>query len=443
MTPTLAPSSIVPAGSRRPALPLQQAPAHPPPFALPAAHFVASFVWLALGSAGLVVLARTLAHGNYLDPRVFAVVHAFTLGVVTTTIFGALYQMFPPLLGIGLRSVRVASAGFVFLTLGVAALLTGLWQTQHVLQATGWTLVAGAIGCVSWNLLPQRRRAPQGRMTGLYIAAGHSALGFALLLAGARIGEGLGWWQLDRLGVLSAHFHLAALGFATLTAVGVSSRIVPMFLGTNGLPAWPLRVIGPLVGAGLLLLSAGQVAHLRPLTLVGAALLAGGIALYLWLAAGFFRRRTRPIDPALGHIAVAYIALAAAVVSGLALLAVRGPVLQRGVAAYVVVALLGWLVLLILGVYYRVIPFLAWLNLAGAAAARSDPTGLMSRRPAWVSLAALAGGIATLATGIWTGNGAVATGGAAGFAAGVVLLLGQYVRLGFVIRQTRKGAPTS
>jgi hypothetical protein len=280
-------------------------------------------------------------------------------------------------------------------------------------------------------------------MTGLYILAGHSALGFALMLAGARIGEGLGWWQLDRLGVLSAHFHLAALGFATLTAVGVSSRIVPMFLGANGVPAWPLRMIGPLAGAGLLLLSAGQVAHLRPVTLAGAALLTGGTALYLWMVAGFFRRRTRPIDPALGHIAAAYVALAASVISGLALLMVRGPVLQRGAAAYVVVALLGWLVLLILGVYYRVIPFLAWLNLAGASAARSDSTGLMARGPAWVSLAALAGGVATLATGIWAGSGTVATAGAAGFGTGVVLLVGQYVRLVVVIGRSRRHAPKS
>src|SRR6266498_1176018 len=122
MTPALRPPSTAPAGPRRPALPLQQAPAHPPPFALPAAHFAASLVWLAVGSAGLIVLARTLAAGSYLDPRVFAVVHAGTLGVVTTASFGALYQMFPPLMGIGLRSVRVAGAGFILLTLGVSTL---------------------------------------------------------------------------------------------------------------------------------------------------------------------------------------------------------------------------------------------------------------------------------------------------------------------------------
>src|SRR5512138_2007874 len=195
-----------PGPSRGPTLPLQQAPAHPPPFALPGSHFLASLIWLCLGTAGLVIVAPTLARGAFLDPRLFAVVHAFTLGVVTTAIFGALYQMFPPLLGVTLRSVRVAAAGFGLLTSGILALVVGLWEAVPVLQAVGWLLITLAIGCVSWNLFPQRRKAPFGRITGRYISAGHSALGLALLLAGARIGEGLGWWQVDRLGVLSAHF---------------------------------------------------------------------------------------------------------------------------------------------------------------------------------------------------------------------------------------------
>ena len=112
------------------------------------------------------------------------------------------------------------------------------------------------------------------------------------------------------------HFHLAALGFATLTAVGVSSRIVPMFLACERAPVWPLRWIGPVAGAGLLLFAGGQIGHVRPATLAGAALLALAMAGYLGLVTVYFRTRTRPIDPALGHIAAAFVGLAAAVVAG-------------------------------------------------------------------------------------------------------------------------------
>jgi hypothetical protein len=419
-------------------LPVRPAAAHPPPFALPAAHFVASLLWLLVGALGLVAVAPALARGEFLDPRVIATVHAFSLGVVTTAIFGSLYQMLPPLLGVTVRSVRAAAIGFVLLSGGASTLVAGLWLAQPGWQGVGWTLVAGAIGCAAWTLLPQRRKAPTGRLTGLYISAGHSALGLAFLIAGGRIGEGLGWWRLDRLGMLAAHFHLAALGFATLTAVGVSSRIVPMFLASARAPTWPLRWIGPVAGAGLLLFAAGQIGHIRPATLAGAALLALAMSGYLGLVTVYFRSRTRPLDPALGHIAAAFVGLAAAVVMGLRLLWLSGGSLQRGLAAYAVLALVGWLVTLILGVYYRVIPFLTWLNLAGAAAARRDPVGLLSRPVAWASLALLTAGTWSLAAAIAIGQPAAARVSAAIFATAVVGLLGQYVRLVMVIRRSAR-----
>jgi len=419
-------------------LPVRSAPAHPPPFALPAAHFLAALVWLVVGASGLIVVAPVLARGGFLDPRVLAVVHSFTLGVITTTIFGALYQMLPPLLGVSVRSVRAAALGLGFLAAGTLVLVTGLWHARASWQGAGWALVAGAIGCASWTLLPQRRRAPQGRMTGLYISAGHSALGLAFLLAGARIGEGLGWWHVERLGALAAHFHLAALGFATLTAVGVSSRIVPMFLSTDRAPQWPLRWIGPLAGIGLLAFSIGQLAGSRPATLAGAALLAVAMAGYLALVATWFRYRTRPLDPALGFIATAFVGLGATVAVGLAVLQTNGGPLARGLAAYAVMAVLGWLVLLILGVYYRVIPFLVWLNLGGASAAGRDPVGLMPRRAAWASLVIVAGGVWLTSAAIWAGSAGAAQVAAGVFAVGVLGVVGQYVRLVVIVRRTAR-----
>ena len=64
----------------------------PPPFRLPGTHFLCGIGWLALGAAGLVVVAPLLAAGQFLAPRVIAVTHIFTLGVITGSIFGALYQ---------------------------------------------------------------------------------------------------------------------------------------------------------------------------------------------------------------------------------------------------------------------------------------------------------------------------------------------------------------
>lgn len=81
-----------------------------PPFRLPGTHFIGVLVSLLLGAGGLVVIAPDLAAAQFLNPRVFAVTHLFTLGVIVTAVFGALYQFYPMSLGAGARSVRVGVA---------------------------------------------------------------------------------------------------------------------------------------------------------------------------------------------------------------------------------------------------------------------------------------------------------------------------------------------
>ena len=86
-------------------------PPSPPPFRLPGIHFLGGIGWLALGGAGLVVVAPLLAAGQFLAPAVLAVTHLFTLGVITGSIFGALYQFYPMSLGAAPRSVRAGVIG--------------------------------------------------------------------------------------------------------------------------------------------------------------------------------------------------------------------------------------------------------------------------------------------------------------------------------------------
>jgi hypothetical protein len=195
-----------------------------------------------------------------------------------------------------------------------------------------------------------------------------------------------------------------------------------------------------LAGGGLLVFAVGQLAGLKPAIVSGAGLLALAMAGYLALAATWFRHRTRPLDPALGFMAAAFVGLAASVALGLAVLqAGAGPSLARAMAAYAVMAVLGWLVLLILGVYYRVIPFLVWINLGGSAAAGRDPAGLMPRWAAWASLAVIAGGVWLLAMAIRAGSAMAAQAGAGAFAVGVLGVIVQYVRLVVIVRRTAWG----
>lgn len=396
-----------------------------PPRSLPLAHFAAGVAWLAAGAAGLPLIVPRLVAGAYLAPSVIAVTHCFTLGFLATTIFGALYQLFPVTLGVPIRSVPVARGTFWLLQAGVLGLVLGAAAWRPVLLAAGWILLFLAVGGVSWNLFPQRRKAARGKTIGRYIVGGHMALGLAMALAGARIGVALGWWRFSTLDMLAAHVHLAAVGFGTLTIVGVGSKLLPMFLLSRGQPEWPLRWIGPFVFLGLVAYAVGRPWHIGWLGTLGGMATVAGVLLYLYVATEYFRTRTRKrLDPGLTHVAIALSFLMVATVLGSHILfAGAGPHLAIG---YAVIGLLGWLVIFVAGVYHKIIPFLVWMDRFSSMVGQPDmPKVADLTWPAlgFASAWMLAAGVGALATGVMLESTAGAYAGAAAFAGGTAVLL--------------------
>jgi hypothetical protein len=393
---------------------------------------VAALLWLGLGAVGLVVIAPQLAAGNLFDPRVFAVTHGFTLGVITTAIFGALYQLFPVTMGQALRRLWLAHLTFALLQAGTILLVIGFWCGTAPLLGLAWSAIALAVLCFGINLISRCLASRPDPVVGRYVGAGFLALVTALALGLLRIGEALGYWQVDRQAMIAAHFHLAAAGFATLTAIGVGHRMLPMFLVSHGFPRGPFRWSGLLAGPGLAILAAGLFAGSRAVTIAGGGLIAVAGVLYLYLARAYFRRRVRrQLDPGLAHVAVAHGFLAAGLAAGTGLL-MHGGFTPRWWAGYAVLILLGWLVLLIVGVLYKILPFLVWLHLFGPRMGEPDlPTVGDLTRPGWgwMSLVALTGGLALLAPAIALGWATGARLGALSVAIGVLLVLMQGLRV--------------
>ena len=400
-----------------------------PPFRLPGTHFAGVLVWLLLGGVGLVAIAPDLAAAQFLNPRVFAVTHLYTIGVIVGAVFGALYQFYPMSLGAGARSVRVGVAGAWLLHLGVLLIAAGFWFWLPAVQAAGWWALFLSIGCVSWNLLPHRRRMTQGRRTATYVSAAHAMLGFALLVGGARIGASLGWWQVDRLGAIAAHFHLAAFGFAGLTAVGVGGRMLPMFLVSGPGPDWPMRTIGPLGFTGLLLLASGLLFGFPWAVWLGAVLGLSAAALFVGLIGRHLSRRLIPrLEPAFGHVIVGFTSLLLALAAGVVQLLLPG-FSARGWVVYAELTILGWLVVFITGIMYRLFPFLIWLHFYSRLGSARVAAELVDRRVAWAALALLTVGIGGLVVGTSTGSVLVVRSGAVAFLGGSALVAVQYPRI--------------
>ena len=416
--------------------PLRQLDAPPPgvPGWVPLAWLGCALVWLATGAAGLLLVSPELAEGNLYSPRVFAVTHLFTLGVLLSAILGALHQFIPVVLGVPIRHPRVAAAGFWLSQGGTALLVYGFWTWRPAFQAIAWLVLFAAIGAASWTVLPARRRATQNRFVGGFVSLGHSALGVAMLIALARLGQGLGWWQVPRNGLLVAHFHLGLVGFGSMTAVGMGAKMLPAFLKSAGEPEpSTLHRIGWLAGPGLLLLAAGAIAEFSPLIVTGGGLTLAAVGLHLLLMLGYWRRRSVPkLDPALGFIGVAMLWYGAAAVAGGWIL-IRRPPGGRTWIAYGLAGVLGWLIHLLAGVVHRIGPRLA-ANLRAERGRALTPAQARAELPwpklSWVSLAGLSIGTAWLIIAVLLGEPTSARAASGVVLAGAIGLLVQAAAVG-------------
>jgi hypothetical protein len=402
---------------------------------LAAEHFAASIVYLLAGALGLVWIAPELAMGAYPSPHVAGITHLFTLGWITTTIFGALAQLLPVALGAPIRSTRVGHVSFFTFAPGVGFFAAGIASSTLVLQHVGIGLITIGIILEIGNIAASLPRAKSRDVTWGAIVIAITYLASTLVL-GVILLHNLhsGFIANARLVALATHLHVALVGWVLVMIVGVSHRLLPMFLLAHGADVrWTKRALA-LLAIGVLALAAGLTARFAPAVWLGTALIDGGVACFIWQAWSFYRVRVRKkIDIGMRFAMTGICFLAIAAVLGSALV-VAGPAHARLATMYVVVGLLGGIVQYVCGFFYKIVPLLAWTaRFRGRMGKGPVPTvaQLYSARVAYCQLGIMTVAVLLLAGGIGAGAAHVTRCGAVLFALGVVLFMSQIARVAF------------
>jgi hypothetical protein len=404
-----------------------------PPLLLPGEHFAAALVFWLAGAAGLVWVAPDLARGAFPLPRVVAVAHLFTLGWITTTILGALYQFLPVALGTPIRSERVAHAGFALYVPGLALFVPALALGAQGPMLLGAALFGTGLLLFAGNLAATLRRATERTLTWWALAA---ACGFLVstVALGVSLTANLRWGFLgvERFTAVGVHLHVAVAGWVMLVVFGVAHRLLPMFLLAHRAPEWPAKLAVGLVSAGVGLL---LVAHHYLVPLVRwtvAALIAGGVVAFLAQAALFFRHRRKPrLDPGLrlAAIGLGFLGVALALAPFHVAYGLGAPKLAT---AYVLALVLGGPSLFVAGHYYKIVPFLVWFHRFGPwVGKRPVPTVAELYHPGLAGLAAvlLGTGTAALTAAALAGAVWLARPAALAFAGGAAILFLQMLAL--------------
>lgn len=336
-----------------------------PPLSGPLRFFVTAPLFGVLAGLLLFVEGPALFASRWM-PAALAMTHLLTLGFLVQVMFGALIQILPVMAGANLRrpalTAAVTHAG---LTLGTLALAWGFvaGEPRFLTAGAGLLTVAVLIFLLAstyalWGV-PSSSPTIRGLKVAFVGLSGVLALGVFLVFA---LQQGTAF-SLPALVDLHAGWGLG--GWSAVLLVAISYVVVPMFQLTPGYPArtsWWLPVaifVLLLLWTLALVIESAMLVRLAKGLLALAGLVFCGLTLRLQAQ----RRRARAdvthrfwqLGLASGIVALLML-LTAALWPALADLDVW-PI------GFAIVLVVGGFLSFIIGMLYKIVPFLAWLHL--------------------------------------------------------------------------------
>jgi hypothetical protein len=320
-------------------------------------------LWTGVGF--LVGRPELLATYHY-NQYIVAVTHLFVLGFILSIVMGAMYQLVPVALETHLHSERLARGQFVVHLIGVVGMVWTFWRWDLKQVGHFGSVLALGVGLFVYNLARTLRRVPRWNVVAAAIACSLAWLALTVL-AGLYLAASKCWnfSPFATMSALHAHAHLGVVGVYLLLIVGVSYKLVPMFaLSDLQHPARAMWSVG-LLNAGL----AGLVPCLlvgSPLKLLFGLVLVAGLTLYGLELRGMLQARLRrDLDWGLRYFLTALSLLAPVTAMGMVLGWPGLPATAFTTQlenAYGFLAVLGVIGLAILGMLYKIVPFLVWFH---------------------------------------------------------------------------------
>ena len=436
--------------------------ATPAATSLPLRFMACGLLSLLFGMGWLAIHPEILTTYHY-NANAVAVTHLFVLGWILTTVMGAMYQLVPVALETRLYSERLARWQFIIHLTGFVGMVWMFrsWDMKQV-GHFGSVLFFG-LGLFTYNITRTLFRAPKWNVVASAITAALCWIVFAavagLSIAAAKcVYESIGEMptgntvsvilralravagfvsHFSPLAAMHAHAHLGVVGFFIMLIVGVSYKLVPMFtLSEVQSPRRAALSVGLLnMGLAGTFLSVLLQSAWKP---VFALVIIIALAIYGFELAAILRARKRStLDWGIRYFLTAIGMLAPLCLLGL-FLSKPGLGLPEFNGQleniYGFLALIGVVTFAILGMFYKIVPFLVWFGVYSGhiGKARVPPlTEMYSVRLQAAGYWLYLGGLLTSTAGALFRNELVARSGCILLGIGVATVL---VNLGLVVR---------
>ena len=327
-----------------------------PPFSLIAPYFWLGTIFFLLADFTLLFLHADATH---FDLGVVAWAHLFLLGFVMMVIFGAMAQLVPVVLEVGHFSVDFYYLIWPLLGLGTLGMVLGFTITPGLLPYGGMLVLISMLIFLADTILTLRKvehfslTVKTVAATNIFLLLG-ILVGFAMALGiGAGVAVAIDKW-------LSTHIVLVLGGYVTLTIVGMSMILLPMFGLSHGFNEKPAERTFIILSASVLLYLVGTLlgmAWIHTLALIGIFV---SMAFYLYQIYLINQTRARKEwDIWYRSMVVGYGSLALAMAMGIIGLLSDSEPIELAAGWFLVT---GFFTFLITGHLYKIVPFLVWFE---------------------------------------------------------------------------------
>jgi hypothetical protein len=318
-------------------------------------------------ATAILLLSTESFLDHYFHPHILAITHAMTLGWGTMVILGASYQLLPVLIENKLYSTKLAYITFIFAAMGIPSLIYGFYvfDMGYPTQVGGVLIIVSIltylinVGVSIYESKNENIHATY-LITSIFWLLMTVVLGFALAynFTSFILPE-------NSIHYLPLHVYFGIVGWFMLLIIGVSSRLIPMFLISKYKNTTLLMSIYILINASILTyfilfqFKPQSVLYLVPLLLLLIGLILYG---YFCYQSYFFRIR-KTVDAQMKLSLLSAVIIIVPVILIIALFISTHFMIRETntmFLSYGFIIIFGWLTALILGMTFKTLPFIIW-----------------------------------------------------------------------------------
>ena len=332
---------------------------------LPLCFVLAGVLSLFVCAGAFLAEPDLLAQYHY-TPHTLAIRHLFVLGFIGSVVMGAMYQLVPVTLETRLFSEGLVKWQFAAHVTGFAGMVWAFWNFNMALVGAFGSLLTLGVGMFVFNLARTLAKVKgwnpikYGLASALFWLA--STVSAGLFLAASKS------WSLTSfqpLAAMHAHAHLGAVGVFVMMIVTVSFKLVPMFtlseLQNERRAWWSIALLDLGLAAAFAAILVQSL--FKP---VAALVIIAGLVVYgLEILAILGARNRRALDWGMRYFLTALAMLVPLSILALALSWSRLPMNALALqleSVYGLLALVGVVGMGVLGMLYKIVPFLVWFH---------------------------------------------------------------------------------